>query len=64
MSNLQDIATMAEVTDGSIQNATTIKVKAPKRILHFSDGTMEEYSDEEDTIDAKASDKQLSVVSK
>lgn len=31
---------------------TAVKVKTPKRILHFSDGTLEEYStdDEETTL--------------
>lgn len=29
-----------------------VHIRAPKRILHFSDGTIEEYSDdEEDTVD-------------
>lgn len=30
-------------TDGDV----TLRVKQPKRILHFSDGTVEEFSDDE-----------------
>lgn len=59
---MQNIATLTQ-PDNSVQGATAIKVKAPIRILHFSDGTMEEYSsDEEDTPDAQPNDKQISVV--
>lgn len=32
-----------------------ISVKKPKRILHFSDGTIEEYSDTEDEVTAPSS---------
>lgn len=32
-------------------SSETIKVKVPKRILHFSDGTLEEYSTDEDETD-------------
>lgn len=61
MADMQDISTLPQ--PATSLSATEIKVKAPKRILHFSDGTMEEYStDEEDTPDAKANDKQISVV--
>ncbi|XP_053696071.1 protein FAM177A1 [Sabethes cyaneus] len=28
-----------------------VQVRAPKRVLHFSDGTMEEFSDDEDQVD-------------
>ncbi|CAG9863195.1 unnamed protein product [Phyllotreta striolata] len=36
------------------QNAT-VKVKAPKRVLHFCDGVLEEYSsDEDDCVDNKS----------
>lgn len=63
MADMQNIATLAQPENCEI-DATTVKVKAPKRILHFSDGTMEEYSsDEEDTPDAQRNDKQISVVS-
>lgn len=38
----------ARVSDG--EPSAAIKVKEPKRILHFSDGILEEYStDEEDS---------------
>lgn len=61
MADMQNITSLAQP---ATQSATAIKVKAPKRILHFSDGTMEEYStDEEDTPDAKVDKKQVSVVS-
>lgn len=65
MSNLQDIASMPDVAGPSDQNDAAIKVKAPKRILHFSDGTMEEFSDDEDEdiTDSKNYERQVSVVS-
>lgn len=48
-------------------SATSVRVKTPKRIIHFSDGTLEEYSsdDETDNMDktTSASNKQLDVVS-
>lgn len=30
---------------------TSVRVKTPRRILHFSDGTLEEYSTDEDEAD-------------
>lgn len=30
---------------------TSVRVKTPRRILHFSDGTLEEYSTDEDEVD-------------
>lgn len=48
-------------------STTSVRVKAPRRILHFSDGTLEEYSSDEesDKVDGagSAADKQLAVVS-
>ncbi|XP_055643196.1 protein FAM177A1 [Toxorhynchites rutilus septentrionalis] len=44
-----------DATATFIQNEkdVEVQVRAPKRILHFSDGTLEEYSDnEEDQVDA------------
>lgn len=29
-----------------------VKVKTPKRVLHFCDGTLEEYSSDEEEVDA------------
>lgn len=29
------------------ENQANIKVRVPKRVLHFSDGVLEEYSDDE-----------------
>lgn len=38
--------------DGDAQERLKKKIKVPRRILHFSDGTLEEYStDEEDETD-------------
>lgn len=40
----------------------SVRIRAPKRILHFSDGTLEEYSD--DDVDANdTSNQQVDVVS-
>lgn len=42
-------------------NETAVKVKVPKRVLHFSDGVLEEYSDDE--VDkGNASQKQESAI--
>lgn len=41
------------------QPATTlssVQVKTPRRILHFSDGTLEEYSTDEDEVDEAQKD--------
>lgn len=53
--------TELNVIDGSSDQtiATTtasVRIRAPKRILHFSDGTLEEYSDD----DVDGSDKIIS----
>ncbi|XP_050100041.1 protein FAM177A1 [Anopheles aquasalis] len=38
-------------SDAFIQNEkdVEVRVRAPKRVLHFSDGTLEEYSDDDET---------------
>ncbi|XP_058059587.1 protein FAM177A1 [Anopheles bellator] len=44
----------AEASDTFIQNEkdVEVRVRAPKRVLHFSDGTLEEFSDDEaDQVD-------------
>ncbi|XP_058453568.1 protein FAM177A1 [Malaya genurostris] len=43
-----------ETTANFIQheNDVEVQVRAPKRVLHFSDGTMEEFSDDEDQVDS------------
>ncbi|XP_055608979.1 protein FAM177A1 [Uranotaenia lowii] len=49
----------AETAANFIQNEKDVEVqiRAPKRVLHFSDGTMEEFSDEEqDQVDASKAD--------
>lgn len=44
--------------------ASSIRVKAPRRILHFSDGTLEEYStDDEVDVPDGANNTQIDVVS-
>lgn len=54
-----------EETHGSDEkkgaNDETIKVKVPKRILHFSDGVLEEYSDD-DEVDSAPQEKEQTVV--
>lgn len=43
---------------------SSIRVKAPRRILHFSDGTLEEYStDDEADVPDGANNSQIDVVS-
>lgn len=40
-----------QISDGLESQAASVKVKTPKRVLHFSDGVLEEYStDEEDNV--------------
>lgn len=34
-------------------NEAVLPVRVPKKILHFSDGTLEVYSDDEDETDTK-----------
>lgn len=55
-------------TKSELSAATTtasVRIRAPKRILHFSDGTLEEYSDDDvdgsDNIDSN--NQQVDVVS-
>uniref|UniRef100_A0A182PCC2 Protein FAM177A1 n=1 Tax=Anopheles epiroticus TaxID=199890 RepID=A0A182PCC2_9DIPT len=48
------LKTKAEASDNFIQNEkdVEVRVRAPKKVLHFCDGTLEEYSDdEEDQVD-------------
>lgn len=35
-----------------VTNTTCLKVQNPKRVLHFSDGVMEQFSDSEDECDS------------
>lgn len=43
---------------------SSVRVKAPRRILHFSDGTLEEYStDDETDVPDGTKDTQIDVVS-
>ena len=45
------VDTEVEFTNISLEQTTEKKKKVPKRILHFSDGVLEEYStDEEEEI--------------
>lgn len=36
-------------------NEVKVQVRLPKRILHFSDGIIEEFSDDEDQVDSSNS---------
>ncbi|CAH0559870.1 unnamed protein product [Brassicogethes aeneus] len=42
--------------------ATNVRVKEPKRILHFSDGVLEEYSSDEDEVDAANNNTEQAIV--
>lgn len=73
MTELNIISGVDEIKNESTNNEeiapttiTSVRVKTPKRILHFSDGTLEEYSeDETDVTDNRHThnDKQIDVVS-
>lgn len=41
------------VTEKVPQDSIEIPVKVPKKILHFSDGILEEFSDEDETDNAE-----------
>lgn len=38
---------MSENQQSGDDSATKVSVKVPKRVLHFSDGVLEEYSEDE-----------------
>lgn len=49
------------------EDGTSVKIKRPKRVLHFSDGVIEEYStddeqDKEDVVDNDDSNKVVDEV--
>lgn len=59
MTELQLISKLSEMEPQQETPTTTIssiRVKAPKRILHFSDGVLEEYSSD-DEIDGTSNEK-------
>lgn len=48
MTELQLISKLSEMEQQSPTQITSVRVKAPKRILHFSDGILEEYSSDDE----------------
>lgn len=48
------------VNDQRADSSANIKVKVPKRVLHFSDGTLEEYSDD-DEVDSTPQNEEKTV---
>lgn len=48
--NISDNPTDAKISNGS-GDEQNVKKRVPRRILHFSDGTLEEYSTDEDDLD-------------
>lgn len=57
MTELQLISKLSEMEQQPPTTITSIRVKAPKRILHFSDGILEEYSSSDDEIDGSSKQK-------
>ncbi|XP_049825853.1 protein FAM177A1 isoform X2 [Aethina tumida] len=53
------------VNNGGGANGTSsaVRVKQPKRILHFSDGVLEEYSTDEEEVDGLQKDQTVSTLS-
>lgn len=49
MTELQMISKLSELEQQSPTTLTSIHVKTPRRILHFSDGIIEEYSSDDET---------------
>lgn len=56
MTELQLISKLSEMEQQPPTTISSIRVKAPKRILHFSDGTLEEYSSD-DEVDGPSNQK-------
>lgn len=56
--NMQE--TQHVVGDLRGDSSANISVKVPKRVLHFSDGTLEEYSDDE--VDSTPKNEEKAVV--
>uniref|UniRef100_A0A182QQZ1 Protein FAM177A1 n=1 Tax=Anopheles farauti TaxID=69004 RepID=A0A182QQZ1_9DIPT len=56
---LKNRTTDGASSDTFIQNEkdVEVRVRAPKRVLHFSDGTLEEFSDDDETAAADQVDK-------
>ncbi|XP_031626674.1 protein FAM177A1 [Contarinia nasturtii] len=55
MTELQVISKLSESEQQPPTALTSVHIKTPRRILHFSDGTMEEYSTD-DEVDGKNKD--------
>lgn len=60
--NLSDIALQENSNNDSEQNGNAKAPRKPKRILHFSDGVLEEYSSEDDEPAAVTVTNQMSNV--
>lgn len=48
MTELQLISKLSELEQQPPTTVASVRVKAPKRILHFSDGILEEYSSDDE----------------
>lgn len=59
MTELQLISKLSEMEQQPPTTISSIRVKEPKRILHFSDGTLEEYSSD-DEVDGPTNQKKQS----
>lgn len=57
MTELQMISKLSESEQQSPTTLTSVRVKTPRRILHFSDGIMEEYSSDDEVDGANKCDK-------
>lgn len=55
MTELEMISKLSEPEQQPATTLTSIRVKTPRRILHFSDGVMEEYSSD-DEVDGSNKD--------
>lgn len=59
MTELQLISKLSEMEQQPPTTVASVRIKAPRRILHFSDGTLEEYSSD-DEIDGSSNRKKQS----
>lgn len=61
MTELQIISKLSESEQQPPTALTSVRVKTPRRILHFSDGIIEEYSSD-DEVDAVHKDDEVNQI--
>lgn len=62
MTDLQMISKLSDLEQQSPTTLTSVRVKTPRRILHFSDGILEEYSSDDEIDGSSSKNKQCDEV--